>query len=83
MRGPNETACAAHCFTSMGEEATGAIIIRLIDNALGVEYRYPNGAREVRALGPDDRLILDRLRRAGQVEYVDEDVRRRYSAKLK
>jgi hypothetical protein len=66
----------------MGEKAAGATIIRLIDNALGVEYRYPNGAREARAIGPNDRLILDRLRRAGQVDCVDDDVRRRYSAKL-
>jgi hypothetical protein len=32
---------------------------------------------------PDDRLILDRLRRVGRVGYVDDDMRRRYLAMLK
>ena len=65
------------------DSATGATIIHWGGDTLGVDYRFPSGDREVHALGPDDRLILDRLRRAGQLDYIDDDVRRRYVATLK
>ena len=39
--------------------------------------------RESHALGPDDRLVLDRLRRSGKLDYLDDDVRGRYTATLK
>jgi hypothetical protein len=63
--------------------ATSATILRWGGDRLGVDYRFPRGTRETHMLGPDDRLVLDRLRRAGQVDYVDDDVRRRYLATLK
>jgi hypothetical protein len=62
--------------------ATSATI-RWGGDRLGVDYRFSGGTRETHVLGPDDRLVLDRLRRAGQVDYVDDDVRRRYLATLK
>ena len=63
-------------------DAIGAKIIRW-DHALGVSYEFPGGDREAHALGPDDRLVLDRLRRAGKLEYADDDVRARHAATLK
>jgi hypothetical protein len=65
------------------DQVTSATIIRWGDDALGVDYRFRGGDREAHALGLDDRLILDRLRRAGQLAYIDDDVRRRYAATLK
>jgi hypothetical protein len=65
------------------DSATSATIIRWGGDTLGIDYRFPDCGREVRALGLDDRLILDRLRRAGKVDYIDDDVRRRYMATLK
>jgi hypothetical protein len=61
--------------------AIGAKII-CWDHALGVNYEFSDGDREAHALGPDDRLVLDRLRRAGKVEYLNDDVRTRYAATL-
>ena len=63
--------------------ATVATIVRWGSDRLGVDYVLPGGAREAHVLGPDDRLILDRLRRAGHVSYVNDDMRRRYLATLK
>jgi hypothetical protein len=63
--------------------ATVATIVRWGSDRLGVDYVLPGGARETHVLGPDDRLILDRLRRVGRVGYVDDDMRRRYLATLK
>jgi hypothetical protein len=63
--------------------ATVATIVRWGSDRLGVDYVLPGGARETHVLGPDDRLILDRLRRVGRVGYVDDDMRRRYLAMLK
>jgi hypothetical protein len=64
-------------------DAIGAKIIRSQERALGVSYEFPNGDRESHALGPDDRLVLDRLRRSGKLDYLDDDVRGRYTATLK
>ena len=63
------------------DEAVRAIIIRW-NGGLGVEYQFSEGDRVTRAIGPEDQLALDRLRRAGRVDYVDDYVRRRYAASL-
>jgi hypothetical protein len=65
------------------DSATSATIIRWGGDTLGFDYRFPDGGREVRALGLDDRLILDRLPRTGKVDYIDNDGRRQYMATLK
>jgi hypothetical protein len=65
------------------QSATSATILRWGNDRLAVDYRFPGGDRETHVLMPDDRLILDRLRRAGQVDYIDDEVRRRYVATLK
>jgi hypothetical protein len=51
----------------------GAIGAKIIcwDHALGVNYEFSD--REAHALGPDDRIVLDRLRRAGKVEYLNDE----------
>jgi hypothetical protein len=64
------------------QQAKGACIIRWA-HQLGVSYEFANGGRRDHLLGPDDRLVLDRLNRAGKLEYSDADVRSRYSATLR
>jgi hypothetical protein len=68
----------------LSQKIAEAISARIIcwEHGLGVSYEFPNGDREAHELGPDDRLVLDRFRRAGKLDYENEDVRNRYTATL-
>jgi hypothetical protein len=52
------------------------------ERGLGVSYEFASGDRTAHVLGPDDRILLDRLGRAGKLSYFDADVRARYGATL-
>jgi hypothetical protein len=56
-------------------DAVSARIIRWEGNRVGVSYTYADGAREAHAVGTDDWPVIKRLKAAGKLSYVDDEVR--------
>jgi len=57
------------------EDAVSARIIRWEGGRVGVDYTFADGAREAHAVGTDDWRVIRKLRDAGKLTYVDDEVR--------
>jgi hypothetical protein len=57
------------------DDAVSAQVIRWEGNRVGVDYTFPDGAREAHAVGTDDWPVIRKLRDAGKLTYADDEVR--------
>ena len=57
------------------DDAVSAQIIRREGNCVGVDYTFPDGAREAHAVGTDDWPAIRKLKDAGKLTYADDEVR--------